>query len=524
MVWHARMTPPEMSVVTPPIAAAPARRRALAPGAWLAALSLPWALLWLLPPPNHDVAALLVFTDRWLAGATLYRDLIDVNPPLVFMLYAVPAGLSRATGVPPALAFTLVFALFVVLVARLCWPRLLALGLGPVAAPVLAALAPFAVAGLGAGMEGQREQLLLLAAMPWLIDAARRAHGPVPARQAIPAALLAALGLCLKPHFLAMPLLVEGWLLLRRGRAALRDPVPWCFAIVPALYGLLIVLVFPAWLDTVLPLVLGAYATFGEHTAWDVLADRAFAPVLLLLAACLAPARHCRAASVLAVAAIGAVIGAAAQAKGWPYHRLPAEMLTLLLAGLVAARWAAALPAAAARGLALGLLVAANAHVLATREGPWRAGEEFFGTVPRTLNAAIRTHAAGQPVLALTPGVDPVYPALLAARAHQATRWMTLWPLQVAYAQGCAEGGQQYRPRAAMGVAEAAVFDGVVDDFLRTRPAMVLLDRFADIPACDGRAFDFLEYFRRDPRFAAAFAGYAPVAAFDRFVIFTRAP
>src|SRR5437879_5027889 len=40
----------------------------------------------LAPPLNHDVAAVLSFSERWLAGEQLYSDLIDVNPPLIFVL------------------------------------------------------------------------------------------------------------------------------------------------------------------------------------------------------------------------------------------------------------------------------------------------------------------------------------------------------------------------------------------------------------------------------------------------------
>ena len=60
----------------------------------------------LLPPLNHDVAAVLDFSRRWLGGERLYVDLVDVNPPRIFMLNLVPAAIarcspprSRATGV-----------------------------------------------------------------------------------------------------------------------------------------------------------------------------------------------------------------------------------------------------------------------------------------------------------------------------------------------------------------------------------------------------------------------------------------
>ena len=63
---------------------------------WLASL-----LYFLQATPNHDVAWYLVATDRFLDGARLYRDIIEVNPPLVFYLTVPPVAVARLTGWEP---------------------------------------------------------------------------------------------------------------------------------------------------------------------------------------------------------------------------------------------------------------------------------------------------------------------------------------------------------------------------------------------------------------------------------------
>jgi hypothetical protein len=522
------MSPPDLTAAAaaaaappPAIPARPAPGIAVEPAWWLAAASLPWLLLWLVPPLNFDVAALLLFTDRWLAGAVLYRDLIDVNPPLVFVLYALPAGLSRLTGVPLGAAFMLWLLAFLALVLAMTVSRLARLRPDASNIAMFAGLLPFAIFGLGNSMAGQREQLLALAALPWLIDAAIRAGGEPATRRGVPAALLAALFLCLKPHFAAMPLLIELWLLHRRGRAGLADPVPWCFAGSFALYGATIALLFPAYLTEMLPLILGSYAAFGDRTALGVLFSRELVPVLLVFLACLPLAWRARddLATILALATLGALFGAVAQAKGWPYHKLPAEMLTALLAGRLSALWLAR-HAISPVGFAAAALVAGNAFALATREGPWRQVEHGSGPVPE-LAREIRARAPGQAVLILSPGIDPAYPALLEGGAFQAMRYMTLWPLQVAY-EHCPADGERYRAPEAMSRDERAVFDQVAADFARTKPKLLIIDHFADIAPCAGKAFEFDEYFLRHPVFAAEFSRYVRIGDIDRFTLWAR--
>src|SRR5579862_5749772 len=46
-------------------------------------------------PLKDDIAWLLYVARRWLAGRELYVDVIEVNPPLIVWLSAVPLTLAR---------------------------------------------------------------------------------------------------------------------------------------------------------------------------------------------------------------------------------------------------------------------------------------------------------------------------------------------------------------------------------------------------------------------------------------------
>ena len=45
-----------------------------------------WLAGYFFPPLNHDVAAILYVSDRWIGGDRLYVDIIDENLPLTFIV------------------------------------------------------------------------------------------------------------------------------------------------------------------------------------------------------------------------------------------------------------------------------------------------------------------------------------------------------------------------------------------------------------------------------------------------------
>ena len=48
---------------------------------------------------NHDAAWYLHMVGVMLDGGTIYRDVIDTNPPLIVYLTTPPVWLGRVTGV-----------------------------------------------------------------------------------------------------------------------------------------------------------------------------------------------------------------------------------------------------------------------------------------------------------------------------------------------------------------------------------------------------------------------------------------
>ena len=75
-----------------------------------------------------DTGWLLHAAARMLDGATLYVDLVEVNPPLIVWLNAIPVGLARVSSMSPILVYR-VLVLAVVLVSVMVSARLVKRGM-----------------------------------------------------------------------------------------------------------------------------------------------------------------------------------------------------------------------------------------------------------------------------------------------------------------------------------------------------------------------------------------------------------
>lgn len=494
----------------------------------------------LAPPLNHDVAAVLSFSERWLAGERLYVDLIDVNPPLIFVLNLLPAMLEDLLGVEGWVALQLC----VVALGLFAWWLSLQVRQRAAEGPVQRALLD-ATPGLllfGAGYDfGQREHLMLIAAFPYLLASARREAGARPRRR-LPAALLAGVGFALKPHFLAIPALVElcvafgrsraaagepGWLVAVR--ATLRDPVPWTMAAVWAVYLASLPLLFPQYLRFVVPLVWEFYLDEGPTTVADLFVQPRMATALcLLLPLFWATLRAGWGAEraigrVLALAALGALAAATAQHKGWSYHIMPIELFAGLLGTVLAAQWldrcGQAFPRARAARFAGGLAALIALYSISNGELPWKqigyADSDVAG-----LTGLLRAEAEGERVLVFSPGISPVFPALNYAHARLTLHTMNMWLLEGAYAT-CLPDGRRYREVWEMGRPEFYVYRTVAEDFARAPPAAVVVDTQPGIPWC-GEEFDFIAYFSRHQLFAEVWSHYQQTAQWGHYKLYTR--
>lgn len=292
-------------------------------------------------PQKDDVAWLLYVARKWLAGQRLYEDLIEVNPPLIIWIYAVPSKLASWSGIGPKLVAIPFFAACVL--AAAWWTA----GLLRAGARMFAhRIAVFAMIGavllMLPGVEfGQREHLMAASVLPYLVVMACWMAGrPVGRRQALAAGIVAGLGSALKPTYALAFVLPEllGWL---RGRKIIRT-APLAAVVAALTYAALIIVLCPAFLHSAVPLALALYGGTDTppldllQSGGIMLLGDVVMVVLWQLSyrsrAGRSEDQHFVAALfvVLATFAIGASAVYLIEGKNWFYHRIPATVAVVL--------------------------------------------------------------------------------------------------------------------------------------------------------------------------------------------------
>jgi hypothetical protein len=275
---------------------------------------------------DSDVASQLSVAQRIHEGAKLYRDIIEVNPPLWFWMAMPVERLAALVHLPPASVLIAAFGLLVAL-SLAATDRLLG-HIAPARRTMFLAYSGLILAGMPWIHVGQREQIVLIGALPYAaLIATRREGQSVPIPLAIAVGAGAALGFALKHYFLIVPAALELWLLSGLGRRCrLLRPETVAVAGIGAAYAV-VLLIERDYLTRMVPLIRLAYGQFGPRSIpflfnLNVVVG---AGLLALTAAHfrLLFSRSSSLAAALFVAGLAFTATYFIQFKGWPYHTIP---------------------------------------------------------------------------------------------------------------------------------------------------------------------------------------------------------
>lgn len=232
---------------------------------WVVALAFAachLAILWD-TPINHDSAWYLLATEDWLHGATLYGDIIEVNPPLNFYYTAPAVVLAQNFGLSLANASFLLGTILLTGILGWCWRLLPNLALERRVMLLLLIAAALTLPFLASAQ--QREHLMVLFMAPWVIG---RLTGTPGDAGEMPRAAVAALGICLKPFFVLYPVaLTAHEVIVTRSLRPIFAPGNLVFLGIGLSYVLATVVLHPTYFTEIVPIAGLVYGEYGFSPA-----------------------------------------------------------------------------------------------------------------------------------------------------------------------------------------------------------------------------------------------------------------
>jgi hypothetical protein len=482
-----------------------------------------------------DMAFLLYAAGRLLDGAELYRDVVEINPPLVIWLNVPVVALARATGISELRLYPLAVA--GLMVGLLLYSARLvtryALAREPALRSCFLLLLAVALFPLAREDYGQREHLVLGLILPYvLLSVARRREVPLPPGEAIAIGLLAAVGVALKPHFLLVWIALEA---VRRWRHTAPGTIPpetGTVAVGLAAYVAIVYLATPAYFNVVA--LLGPMYARYLHAPFLELLVLAPGAALVLFAALTLVALRRRLPDreliiPLTAAMLGCFVAAAAQQKGLRYHFYPAFALAFVLVGLLAR---SSLPrnnpierlyAATARAATIAVgLVALGGTAVSAMGGS--AAERARRAELNELTALVEAKAAGRPIGVLSYHMESAFPLASYAGVPLATRFHHLWIIPASYWDRLAQPEPiRFNELGEMSAADRWLNQAVRDDLLAARPEVLVVLRPARDSVPNGpRRVHYIRYFSRQPELAEFFTHYRLVRQIGEFEVYER--
>jgi hypothetical protein len=479
---------------------------AQAPEGWLQKISfqadawLPWGAalgalaVQLLRPTNQDVSWLLTVNDRILAGATAYRDVIELNPPAAIWLYRLPALAAKAMSLRAEYVLAAMLALLIGAVLAYVRSIVTRYGLGAKANNgLMLGVTAFVLAILPLDEFAQREHFATIFIVPYAFVAIARIKGvKVTLADGLVSGLMLGLCVAIKPHFALCALLVCGFEITRaRNIRAALNAEHWVAAAIALAYVAMIPIFYPIYLSDMAPKLSEVYLPLRLGLGALILR------VAVLLAGPLAicwmrrDRRQDEGTVVLLLIAAGFLGAYLVQGKGWGYHAYPAIAFCIFAAG-----WAMQGPMREAgdgmRKLIVPTLLAASLLLPMMR---------FYEPDPQepALAAAIERLAPHPKMLTIAFPLRLGHPLTRDVGGTWVGRTWGLWASGGAF-QMKARAGADPVLRAK---AEAYFEEDrrmLAQDIETQRPDIVLVEKFAD--------FDMAAWIAQTPRLQAALEGY----------------
>ena len=246
-------------------------------------------------PLNTDVSWLIVVCQRMLDGQHLYRDIIEINPPMAAFAYLPGVALARVLGVDPRhvidaqLLLLAAASLFAVSRILRLSPALSKLNWGP-----LAIWAAAVVTILPMHVFAQREHMAMLTFLPALaVYAMRSNREPLPLWAILIAGVGAGITLAFKPFFTVPAALCILFAAIRsRSWLTLLAPENIIAAVLVMTVSVSTYIFYPEYFTVTYPLVRDTYLSWSMPASVIFLNDATLVFAIAMVSVLLARQKH----------------------------------------------------------------------------------------------------------------------------------------------------------------------------------------------------------------------------------------
>jgi hypothetical protein len=318
----------------------PTDRATMSPWPWLLIALVFVAAIWLrlVLPLNTDVAWLLTVGERVLDGQRLYRDIIEINPPMAVLAFLPGIALARALALDPKYVIDAQILLLAA-ASMLATARILRLSsaLDPVKWVWLGVWATAVLTVLPMNVFGQREHIATLTFLPALaVYALRCNREPVPLWAVLTSGIGASITLAFKPFFVA-PVILCIVLTAVRARSwhMLFAPENVIAGGLVTAFSLFTYICYPEYFTVTYPLVRDTYLSWSMPVSVVILNSATLVWVIAVASILLTRGKRKldSAAVVALLASFGFALSFFLQRRGWAYHSYPMVATVLLAMG-----------------------------------------------------------------------------------------------------------------------------------------------------------------------------------------------
>ncbi|WP_039396017.1 GtrA family protein [Novosphingobium sp. MBES04] len=458
---------------------------------------------------HHDVAWYLIATSKWIEGAHLYRDIIEVNPPLNFYFTLPVILISKLTGADPANSQYIFISIVAFTSINWCWSILKgAKQLTTAQRAVFLSLCAIAIFAPSLGDIAQRDQLLVILILPWLLGE-MPSVGQVGRVARVARTICAALGICLKPHFVVIPMAVSGWhVVQQRSLRPLLSTSNVTFLISGLAYLAMVWLLHPEYFLEIVPAARLVYGAYGVDPK-GILLSFGLLPLLILAGLTVSFVRKNRPADIglLICASLAGLGSYLLQWTGYRYQAIPFIALSL-----ISLSWAMVSVKGQVAQRVVFALIFAMVMVQSYHHGFYR------NSLVQELEEDIRP---GSTFFVFSTHVYAGPPVAVALKADWASRYPALW--FVPGAVNAIENGScpSEVPRcAALSELADQTRRDVMDDLAAARPRILVFDTTPGYITDPHFRWD--KFMRKAPGFTAEMNHYRLKRTLPRFTIWER--